>query len=376
MSGLDQVDLTIIGGGLAGLSLGQLLAQKPLRKKALIIEPRETYTNDRTWSFWAPSAHPFAHLVSKTWDCWAYGSLEAQPQVHYTPNTPYQTIQSIDFYQAATRAIFSAHQVDLALGEHVKGRKRLNTGWLIQTNEREIHTQYVIDTRPPDKTQIDHVKMLQCFIGEHLKMPNGFGPDQAELMTDMVADAHGFLFTYILPLSRDEALVEATRFSTQAVPWPTLRTDLDRIKARRGWTEATVTAQEKARLPMGLTPRSSPDDNWVHAGTAGGALRAASGYGFMRIQRWAQQCHKMMSAKGQPIGHGPEPRVQGWMDALFLDVLIHEPARAPELFTALYSRAPVDTFIRFLSDQSSLLDKLKIIRALPPRPFLRTMFNR
>ncbi len=376
MTESTQVELTIIGGGLAGLSLGQQLASTPLGLKTLIIEPREAYANDRTWSFWAPPAHQFDQLVSKTWNGWAYGELHAPPRIHNTPETPYQSIRSIEFYQAASQAIFSADDVELALGERVEGYQRLNTGWLIQTNEREIQTRYVIDTRPPNNSQLENTKMLQCFIGEHLVMAHAFNPDQAELMTDMIADEHGFLFSYVLPLSRDEALVEATRFSAGAIPWPILKTDLDQIKTRRGWREAQVTGEEKARLPMGLKPRRNRDKSWVHAGTAAGGLRAASGYGFMRIQRWAKQCHDALRADHKPIGHPAEPRLQGWMDELFLDVLIHEPARVPELFHCLYSRAPVDSLIRFMSDQSSLLDKLQIIRSLPAKPFLRTMMRR
>lgn len=376
MSTSTQLDLVIIGGGCAGLALGCHLAREPLGQSTLIIEPREAYQNDRTWSFWAPQKHPLDHLVSKTWDCWAYGQLHSAQRAHITPHSPYQSIQSIDFYQSACEAIKSSDSVELALGERVDSVERLYGDWLIQTSQRKIKTKNIVDTRPPQAAQLERVKMFQCFVGEHLKKSCAFDPDRAELMTDMVADENGFLFTYVLPLSRDEALVEATRFVSTPLPWATLCADLKNIKSRRGWLEASVLDQERARLPMGLARLKNSNPSWVYAGTVGGGLRAASGYGFMRIQRWAKQCHISLSNQSRPIAHLPEPRFQAWMDTLFLDVLLKEPARVPDLFDALYANAPVDALIRFMSDQSSLLDKLHIIRSLPAGPFLRTMVGR
>lgn len=371
-----QVDLAIIGGGCAGLTLGQRLANQPLGQRIVIIEPRETYDNDRTWSFWAPRKHALDHLVSNKWERWAYGQLHSQQRLHSTPQSPYQSIQSIDFYHWASATITASDSVELALGESVECVEKSADGWLIRTNRRDIKTTHIVDTRPPAEAQIESVKMFQCFAGERLKKLGAFKSDKAELMTDMQADENGFLFTYVLPLSSDEALVEATRFSKKPLPWATLHTDLENIKSRRGWHEASVLDQEQARLPMGLSPLTSANSSWVYAGTAAGGLRAASGYGFMRFQRWANHCHDALQRNKRPIAHSPEPRFQAWMDSLFLDVLLKEPARVPELFEQLYANAPVDALIRFMSDESSFLDKLHIIRSLPAGPFLRTMVGR
>ena len=48
-----QVDLIILGGGCAGLSLALNLAkQGSVCPNTLILEKREAYSNDRTWGFW------------------------------------------------------------------------------------------------------------------------------------------------------------------------------------------------------------------------------------------------------------------------------------------------------------------------------------
>ena len=51
---MKEFDYIIIGGGCAGLSLAyELEIHKKLKNKTLaIIEPREEYKRDKTWSFW------------------------------------------------------------------------------------------------------------------------------------------------------------------------------------------------------------------------------------------------------------------------------------------------------------------------------------
>jgi len=47
-----DLDLLILGGGCAGLSLGDRLAEQPSRPGGtMIIEARQAYVNDRTWCF-------------------------------------------------------------------------------------------------------------------------------------------------------------------------------------------------------------------------------------------------------------------------------------------------------------------------------------
>ena len=51
---MKEFDYVIIGGGCAGLSLAyELEVHEKLKDKTLaIIEPREDYKRDKTWSFW------------------------------------------------------------------------------------------------------------------------------------------------------------------------------------------------------------------------------------------------------------------------------------------------------------------------------------
>ena len=61
---MKDFDIVIIGGGCAGLSLAyELETNNKLKNKTLaIIEPRNEYKKDKTWSFWKTFPHNFESI--------------------------------------------------------------------------------------------------------------------------------------------------------------------------------------------------------------------------------------------------------------------------------------------------------------------------
>jgi len=66
---MKEFDYVIIGGGCAGLSLAYELEihNKLIDKKLAIIEPREDYKRDKSWSFWNVTSHNFSDCIKKSW---------------------------------------------------------------------------------------------------------------------------------------------------------------------------------------------------------------------------------------------------------------------------------------------------------------------
>jgi len=385
------VDLAIIGGGCAGLSLACALARKHVKQSVLVIEPRTDYDNDRSWCFWASDSEDaltsqalgplpayFRREIHHRWPSWAFGQIDQPVTIKQAPGSSYQYLRASDFYQVCRQAIEASATVDLQLGQTAQTIVPVAAGWEITTDKQVITARHVIDTRGPARVRADQATLQQVFLGAEIELdvPAEIDMRTAELMTDMRLVNGEFCFTYILPYSPTRLLVEVTFFARTIPERALLDAELAGVLERRGWAQARVVRQEYAVLPMGLPAARVLPGQPPQAGTGGGALRASSGYGFLRIQRWANHCAQHYLATGQIIGH---PKAALWwrsMDQLFLDVIAANPSLAPEIFERMLKRTEPARFVRFMSDQAGTMDCVRIMGCLPKRPFLQALVRR
>ena len=97
---MKDFDFVIIGGGCAGLSLAyELETNNKLKNKTLaIIEPRNEYKKDKTWSFWKTFPHNFEDCVKKNWKHFSINVHQKTKHLECN-NYPYQSIDSGLFYE-------------------------------------------------------------------------------------------------------------------------------------------------------------------------------------------------------------------------------------------------------------------------------------
>ena len=99
---MKEFDYIIIGGGCAGLSLAyELEVNNKLKEKTLaIIETRDHYKRDKTWSFWKVFDHNFEDCVIKSWNNFTVNSPKGFHEL-INKSFPYQSIDSEKFYKKA-----------------------------------------------------------------------------------------------------------------------------------------------------------------------------------------------------------------------------------------------------------------------------------
>ena len=103
---MRDFDYIIIGGGCAGLSLAyELETYGKLENKILaIVEPRNEYKRDKTWSFWKTVPHNFEDCVIKNWKNFSINIPNNTRHLECN-NYPYQTIDSGLFYQKINKKL-------------------------------------------------------------------------------------------------------------------------------------------------------------------------------------------------------------------------------------------------------------------------------
>lgn len=361
--------LVVLGAGLAGLTLAARLAREHSSLRVLVLEERTEYQDDRSWCFWRPEQHDLSHLVSQRWKTWTFSDASGQIFRHQVPGLSYQYIRGSDFYAGAQAEIAEAPRVDLRLGVHVGTVAADSGGVRVETSLGTLRARQVIDTRP----RAADAMLYQSFVGVELERddPLPLDPREVTLMGSLAADSDGLRFVYALPLGSHRAIVEWTRFGTTPIGRERLLGELDQVITDLGMNDARRLRTEGGVLAMGLgRPAAPPVGGVLFAGNAGGALRAASGYGFLRIQRWAQLCSERLLAGGEAVGHPVEPRVRRTFDRIFLQAVRAHPERTAEYFLALARGVPPAGLVRFLSDGARPRDYARIIASLPWSPFI------
>ena len=178
---MKEFDYIIIGGGCAGLSLAyELDINKKLEKKTLaIIEIREKYKRDKTWSFWKVFNHNFEDCVIKSWNSFTinsrYGSHEMKNKKY-----PYQTIDSGLFYKKVIDRLKKNQNI-----QFLKGIDRLNT-----------KNSFIFNSIVPN--QIHDSNLWQHFKGIEIETQKNIFDDEIFNLMDFDCDqrnnVHFFLY--------------------------------------------------------------------------------------------------------------------------------------------------------------------------------------
>nr|WP_051488326.1 lycopene cyclase family protein [Salinivibrio socompensis] len=216
MSLPQEIDIAILGAGLAGLSitswLDELAPADASLPRLLLLEAREEDTHDRTWCFWDQVAHPFKDAISHRWPSWQVGN--AGEQVEYSdPNHPYAMLSADAMRRSAYSRIAKRNEFTLIRGIKVDAITPQSQSLRITTSQGHLNAKVVIDTRPPPLSALAQLQgVWQVFHGAVVYQPNhGYDLSKARLM-DFQTGHNGIHFIYLLPLDENHLLVEWTCF--------------------------------------------------------------------------------------------------------------------------------------------------------------------
>ena len=194
---MKEFDYIIIGGGCAGLSLAyELEVYDKLKDKTLaIIEPREDYKRDKTWSFWKVFSHNFDDCVKKSWNNFTINTPNNTKYVDCEP-TPYQTIDSGMFY------------------EKILSKLKLNKNIQFFKSIDQIDKSNSIVFNSVPSFENKQSELWQHFCGVEIETDKDFFDEEIFNLMDFACDQRNKVhFFYTLPFTKRNALVETTWIS-------------------------------------------------------------------------------------------------------------------------------------------------------------------
>jgi lycopene beta-cyclase len=266
---MKEFDYVIIGGGCAGLSLAyELEIHEKLKNKTLaIIEPREEYKRDKTWSFWKVMPHNFDDCVKKSWENF---SINIPGKTNYLEckNYPYQSVDSGLFYKKINNRI----------------KQNKNISFFKDISEVNTKNSFIFNSVTEIKK--NHLNLWQHFCGVEIKTENNFFDEEIFNLMDFDCEQRESVhFFYTLPYSKNKALIETTWLSKMN---DNSQKDYDNqikeyIEKHLKIKNYEITYKEEGAIPL-FYPLYKKEKNKINIGTAGGMTRLSTGYTFLNIQ--------------------------------------------------------------------------------------------
>jgi len=397
---MSHYDILFAGGGLSGLTLALELARRPYfqDKTICLLDRDEKQRNDRTWCFWSDDDEMLPPVVYKTWDHALFFGAHLKKNLDIAPFR-YNMVRGIDFYNWAIQELDrypNVHRIRANISglEAEAGIVHTDSGdysgnWVFNSAFTPVavlpkaDSVYagpplsVLERMAPEAGS--HTFLLQHFKGWVIQTPQAaFDPGTATLMDFRIDQKGDTRFVYVLPFSETEALVEFTSFSPALFPKEEYENELRQyIRKYLDIGNFTIKDEEFGVIPMSDYPFWRPaEGRTIHIGTAGGFVKGSSGYAFKRTQRKARAFAEAWAQTGVPDpGSFRSPLRFRIYDSIMLRVLREGHLSGQALFTDLFRKLPAPLVFRFLDEDSTFADELRLIFAPAAGPFLRAAWR-
>ncbi len=354
---MKEFDYIILGAGCAGLSLAyELDINNKLNDKTLaVVETRDEYKRDKTWSFWKVDDHNFEDCVIKNWHNFSINSNLGSHEI-VNREYPYQTIDSGLFYKKIIDQL----------------TKNKNIHFFKDSDHLNLENSFIFNSIPTNNNEQSNI--WQHFKGIEIETNRDTFDDEIFNLMDFNCDQRDNVhFFYTLPFAKNRALIETTWLSK--MDDKTLN-DYDiqlekYIKETLKIKNYKINYQEEGAIPLFYKPNKTKK-NIINIGSAGGMTRLSTGYTFLNIQNHSKyisnNIEKINNAKIYHIGKKYE-----FLDNIFLNVLRNYPDKMPKIFFNMF-KGSSKTVIKFLSNKSNIFEDLAIILKMPKWIFIKNIF--
>jgi lycopene beta-cyclase len=374
---------TIVGAGASGLWLAYtMLKNQLLEDKTLcIVESDSKKVNDRTWCYWAEKPISPIEMHSKEWD-FIINSSFAENSEKLFPYKYYH-IRSNDFYLSMKQALSSCKNVHWIYDEVIE-TKETETSVQVRTsrdswNSDRIFSSSFINKINPIQKSKNELWIWQSFHGWRVKTSKViFNDSHMSMMNFNVFQGNNTQFIYELPFSGTEALVEITRFGVEKITKEEAEKELQKwMKAKN--TDFEIIEFESGNIPMTTAFDAQPkkisyNERIIYIGTPSGAIKPTTGYGFKKMQEYAEKICLALKNNNQIPSSLRKSRFRLY-DTLLLQILISKPQKGKLIFTTLFKNQPIQRVLKFLDEKTTITEEILIFSKLPIKLFMNSLFT-
>ena len=377
---MQKYDYIITGSGASGLMLAYRMAKDSFFDTAsiLIIDKEKKTSNDRTWCFWENGKGEWDDLLHKSWDKIVFKSNLHQNTIPLQSYT-YKMIRSAKFYKKLWNSIDAKNNISF-IEANVVSVLDTSEGTIVETSTGKYHAVKLLNSVDFDQKYTQQEKypvLLQHFIGWFVETKKNQFDDSAATFMDFTVDQkRNTRFMYVLPVSANKALFEYTLFSKDVLLKEEYEQELQKYLELKSITDYTIIEKEKGVIPMtSFKFWRDNSKNILNIGTVGGWTKASTGYTFKNTSKQTLQLISFLKSDNDFTNYRKKTRF--WFyDLLMLDVLANHNHIGSKLFSKLFQRNSLKNIFRFLDEETSFIEDLRIMLSMPPLRFIVALFRR
>ena len=377
---MKQYDYIILGAGASGLLLAYRMSQDSYfdDKAILIIDQVKDKGNDRTWCYWEEGIGEWDDLLTKSWPKVFFGSDSFSKTITITPFS-YKMIRSEKFYHKLWQSIGLKPNINF-IEDSVKTYAEFDNGVKVVANKSTYLGLKLLNSIP-DKTVYETQKkypvLQQHFMGWFVTTKTDFFDDSVASFMDFNIPQNGNTrFMYVLPIDKNTALFEYTLFSKDLLKHSDYEDAIKDYLKQKKITDFEILEKEIGSIPMtSFKFEELNSKSILNIGTAGGWTKSSTGYTFHNTSKKTKDLVSFLKTEKDLTRFSK--RTKFWFyDLLLLDVLANNNEKGSTVFTSMFKKVNIDTIFKFLDEESTFLQDLKIMLSVSPKLFLSAIFKR
>ena len=372
---MEKYDYIICGGGASGLLLSNAFIKDEFfnDKKILIIERDSKTLNDKTFGFWNDKESVLDDMVFKEWEFAEFKDSSSYNTFLLKPYK-YKMIKSDQFYLHIRNKILKASNFKY-LNSNINEIDEKNR--IVKTDDGEFSSSIIFSSIYNEVDFKKYPLLKQHFIGWTIETKSkSFDDNKITFMDFSVDQKDEIRFMYILPFSKNKALVEYTLFSKELISDNEYEKEIKIYLKKNNISDYSIKDKEKGMIPMTCYPFfENNTDNYFQIGTAGGWSKPSTGY---TIKNSIKKIDIIVSSLKQkkPLSKIRFKNRFWYYDLLFLDVLIASKGKGSKVFSDLFKNNDPIKIFKFLDEKTSVIEELSIFLSVDIKTFVRSLFKR
>ena len=377
---MKHFDYLISGAGVSGLMLAYRMALDAdfSGKSILMIDAEDKKTNDHVWCYWEKDSDIWDAIVSKRWKTILFAS-KAYTSTNSIVPYQYKMIHSKTFYKHIWNVLDCAKNISFKK-EKVQEIQDQKDKVVVTTESNRYTASKVFNSillNQKYKSCEKFPLINQHFVGWSVETAQPvFDPEVATFMDFNLPQKGNTRFMYVLPTTPNKALLEYTLFSKDHLAVAEYETAIQIYLKNLGVTDYQIMEKEQGSIPMtSYRFNKQNSENILQIGTAGGWTKGSTGYTFKNATKHTATLIKCLKTN-QSLQQFPKRTKYWYYDLLLLDILSKHNEQGAYLFSSMFKNNKVVQILKFLDEETSLIEDIRIMISMPQLPFIKALLSR